>query len=211
MENWRGYLKEEELVLNEEQVYYLSLFEEGNEQLLKEAMLDEGWLRDLQRTFGNLTDRVVGPVLIKMANYFSDLAERRGMSSDWVNKIRGSLASPRNITLAVVTAGGLIGMLLGQTDPAVLDAVQSAASPDVTSVYQTMNELGDLKDWVSVGLGPGGFGIATVLQKFGIDTGAGVRATRQTKHASRRYTTPNPGLQRVKDPSLWKRMTGQSE
>ena len=147
MENWRQYQKEE--LLKEEIDYYFSLFEESNEELLKEMLLDEGAVLDFFKTALSLPKAGFDKLVNKASEVLSSQLKKRGVKKHKRRDIQATVLSEPNKKLAFAFVMALIGLLIGGLfGPDALTMIQGWENATVTQMYQAVDSLGDMKDMV---------------------------------------------------------------
>lgn len=180
MENWRQYQKEE--LLKEEIDYYFSLFEESNEELLKEMLLDEGAVLDFFKTALSLPKAGFDKILKKASGVLNNKLRKRGVSAQTRHNISATLLSEPNKKLAFAFVMALIGLTIGSLfGPDALTMIQSWGSDTVAQMYQSLNALGDMKDMIVAASAIPIFAASPVLKKVADAPGAPMpRGARRT-------------------------------
>ena len=164
MENWREYQKQE--LLKEEVDKILFLFEEGNEELLKEAILNEGAIWDFVKNVAELPQTLVGKVFDKASNHLNAQLMKKKVRRTTRNNVIKTLASEPNKKLATVTIFALIGLTLSAAfGPEMLALVESFGDATVTQMYQAIDQAGDIKDMAIAVMALPTFGISTMIKK----------------------------------------------
>jgi hypothetical protein len=165
MENWREYQKQE--LLKEEVDKILFLFEEGNEELLKEAILNEGAIWDFVKNIKKLPETLVGKVLAKAGDYLNAQLKKRKVKRVTRNNVIKTINSEPNIKLATVTIFALIGLTLSMgIGPQILQFIESFGDATVTQIYQAIDQAGDIKDMASTAMALPIFGIASAISRI---------------------------------------------
>ena len=162
MENWKSF--EQKQLLIEQTDRILFLLEEGNEDLLMQAMLEEGAVWNFVKNAAKLPEKLVRKVLKKGADYLNNLLKKRGVKRVTRNNVIKTLSSEKNIKLVTATVFALIGLV---ANAAGVDAVQPIIdilnSGSVSEMYQSVEKLGNAKDLATATMSMPIFGIASMI------------------------------------------------
>ena len=162
MENWKSF--EQKQLLIEQTDRILFLLEEGNEDLLMQAMLEEGAVWNFVKNAAKLPEKLVGKVVKKAAGYLSDLLKKKGVKKATRRNLVATFNSEKNVKLVV----GAIFALIGLASSAAFGAdigqfVDSIGNSSVSEIYQAIDNVGDAKDLAVATMSAPFFGIASLI------------------------------------------------
>ena len=161
-ENWREYQKQE--LLKEEVDKVLFLFEEGNEKLLEEAILNEGPVWDFIKNAAKFPEKLVRKVLNKGADYLNNLLKKKGVARVTRNNVIKTFSSEKNVKLAVATVFALIGIVSSAALGAdISQFVDSLNNSSVADIYEAIDSVGEAKDLAIATLSMPFFGLASII------------------------------------------------
>ena len=164
-ENWRRYQEQE--LLKEEVNKLLFLFEEGNEKLLEESILNEGPIWNFIKNITGIPDDLKEKVLQKALDYLGPLLKKRGVKRVTRNNIIKTISSEKNIKLAAATIFALIGLATSAAVGAdISQFIDSLGNSTVAQIYQAIDNVGDAKDMAVASLSMPMFGIASIIPKI---------------------------------------------
>jgi hypothetical protein len=163
MENWREYQKQE--LLKEEVDRILFLLEEENEDLLKEAILNEGVVWDFLKNAAAFPAEQVKKVIDKVGDVLNAQLVKHKVPKTTRRNITKTLSAEKNKKLVVAVVFALIGLLMSYVaGPEILQFIESLQLPTVTQIYQAMDEAGDAKDWIVAAGALPIFGLASITK-----------------------------------------------
>ena len=164
MENWRGY--EQQLLLEAKVNYYFSLFEESNEELLKEMLLDEGATLEFFKNILKIPKKAFDALYNKVWTYLMKKLKEKDVSKPTLYKISSTFKNEKNRKLAFNTMMALVGVLLGaQFGPQILQLIDSLGNDNVSDIARKISKVGDVKDYIQLAGALPAFGISTLLKK----------------------------------------------
>ena len=162
MESWKNF--EEKEILKEQVDNILFLFEDGNEHLLEEAMLNEGAIWDFIKNAASFPQKMVTKVIDKGASFLNKQLKKRGVKRVTRNNVIATVKSENNKKLAVATVFALIALAMSAAFGAdIAQFVESLGNSTVTQIYQAIDGIGDAKDMAISTLSLPAFGLASLI------------------------------------------------